>query len=156
MPNSNRATDPLARRQAGWTVIELMIALVLIGVVAAIAIATLVAQHERAKQKTTMADMRIISRALEVYSVDNSALPDDSFGLPALAVTLEPYAGGQVPFTDGWGRPIRYVRDLEGNYTLESYGRDGVNQPEPGVGVSKIDRDLVMINGVFTASSETF
>lgn len=144
-----------APRQAGFTLIEVMVVMIVITVLASIAISHLVGAFHRSKQRATMADMRTIARAIETYSVDNSQLPDSTGGLAALVDELIPYTTNVLPLRDHWGHEYTYVRDLEENYTIESFGQDGVN----GANLNRnrkfdYESDLVLYNGVFVAAPE--
>jgi type II secretory pathway pseudopilin PulG len=124
-------------------------------VIAAIAISSLFGAFHRAKQRATMADMRTIARAIETYSVDNNTLPDDSGGLSALLDDMIPYTTNVLPVLDHWGFGYSYVQDGNGNYSLESYGKDGLDGANMSL-TSKFEyeRDLVLYNGVFVAAPE--
>lgn len=141
--------------QQGLTIIEFLIATVVIGIVASIAIAVFAGAMDRAKQKSTMADMRIIARAIEAYSVDHHAVPDASNGLEALKKIIIPYSADTFPTKDHWGHDIYYVKDAANNYTLESFGKDGLNGVDYAWdGKFDFTRDIVMYNGIFVAAPE--
>jgi type II secretion system protein G len=143
------------RHQRGFTLIEVLVVTVVIGVIAAIAISSLFGAYHRAKQRATMADMRTISRAIETYTVDTNMLPDDSGGLAGLLEEMIPYATNVLPTLDHWGFAYSYVQDSNGNYTLESFGKDGIDGSNMTL-TSKFEyeRDLVLYNGVFVAAPE--
>jgi hypothetical protein len=110
---------------------------------------------DKAKQKSTMADMRTVGRAIESYRVDNGILPDDSGGILPLATVLVPYQSSVVPTEDHWRNLYGYETDLNGNYTIQSFGKDGVD----GVDITyatrfSFDDDIIFCNGLFIASPE--
>ncbi len=143
-------------RQSGYTLIELLIVLVVVAVIAAIALASIWNSLDRAKQRATMADMRTVARAIELYQTDRGFLPSASGGILGLQRTLVPYQSSVVPVHDHWGHGYAYTVDsAERNYTLESYGKDGAD----GVNISLSSRfdfnaDIVVFNGQFVASPE--
>jgi general secretion pathway protein G len=142
-------------RTAGFTLIELLVVVAVIGIISTIAIIAVASALDRARQHATMADMRNVARAIEAYVVDNNFPPDSAGGLPALVTVLIPYQASVLPVRDHWRREIAYVADSAGNYTLESYGKDGV----PGVDITlasrfDFDLDIVITNGLFIAAPE--
>src|SRR5262245_37883450 len=108
----------------GYSLIELLITLVVIGVIAAIAIPNLMAAIDKGKQKRTMADMRSIGSAVEAYSVDNGSYPIAS-DAPTLALAISTSGFVKVmPRVDGWDHA--YVVDSGTTaYTISSSGKDG-------------------------------
>ena len=74
--------------EAGFTLVELLIVVLIIGIVAGICMIAYLNALDRAKQRSTMADMRSISRALEAYLVDNHTVPDASGGITSLTAML--------------------------------------------------------------------
>ena len=149
-PESGRA-----RRTAGFTLVELLIVTVVLGIVAAIAIVSLAGALDRAKQRATMADMRLVGRTIESYMVDFHFPPDDAGGLAALVPFLIPYQTNVLPLDDHWQQELDFTADRIGNYTVESYGRDGT----PGGDIDYASRfdydlDIVLVNGMFVASPE--
>jgi general secretion pathway protein G len=108
----------------GFSLIELLITLVVIGVIAAIAIPNLMAAIDKGKQKRTMADMRSIGSAVEAYSVDNGRYPvaSDASTL-ALAVSSSGFVK-VMPQIDGWDHAY-VVSSQTTAYTISSVGKDG-------------------------------
>jgi hypothetical protein len=102
-----------------------------------------------------MADMRTVSKALETYQIDQGHYPANGVTIAQLRVILIPYQVNVVPLQDHWQHDYSYASDGQNNYTLESYGKDGVD----GVNISaatkwQFDRDIVLSNGFFVASPE--
>lgn len=146
---------PTTRTQRGFTLVELLVTLVILAIVVAIAIVALMNALDKSKQRATMADMRTVSKALEVYSVDNGHLPSDSGGMDALQSVLIPYQSNVVPVKDAWGHPYSYSRDVLGNYTVESFGKDGADGAAITVATrDDFNRDIVLVNGQFVAAPQ--
>ena len=147
-------TEP-ERPDAGFTLIELLIVVVVLGIVATIAIVALFNALDKAKQRATMADMRSLAEAIHAYEVDNGRAPDSSGGVASLNAVLVPYVSNVAPITDHWGHGYAYTSDAQGNYTVESYGKDGVDGSNISVTTRfEFDRDIVLSDGLFVASPE--
>jgi general secretion pathway protein G len=143
------------RPERGFTLVELLVTLVILAIVLSIAIAALMNALDKSKQRATMADMRTISKALEVYSVDHGYLPSDGGGLSALQTVLIPYQSTVVPVKDAWGHLYSYSRDSVGNYTVESFGKDGTDGAAITVATrDDFNRDIVLVNGQFVAAPQ--
>ncbi len=123
-----RSTD------AGVTLIEMMVVLVMISVVAALIVPNVIGRPDEARATVASTDMRSIAGALQLYRLDNGAYPTTAQGLSALA---ERTATPPLPRTwpqdgyltavplDPWGTP--YVYEARGGtFNLLSRGADGV------------------------------
>src|SRR5688572_17217851 len=90
------------RGEAGFSLIELLIVVSVIGIIAGIAMINLLGALERSKQRATMADMRTIAVGIEVYHIDKGFLPTVS-SMTQLRSVLIPYQASVVPIVDRWG-----------------------------------------------------
>jgi general secretion pathway protein G len=145
----------MRQSQRGFTIIELLIVTVVIGVLASILIVSIRNVLDRGKQRGTMADMRMVSRALEAYSVDNNFLPSDEGGLAALVDDLVPRHADVLPLRDHWGHALRYVRIGAGSYSLESFAKDGVDGDNwDGWKHAGFEHDIVILDGLFVAAPD--
>jgi len=107
----------------GFTLVELLIVVAIIGLVAAIAIPNLLNSVDKAKQKRTMSDIRAIGSAVESYAIDQAGYPIAS-DANALKASIDPYLINHIPLVDGWANPLQ-VDSTALAYTLYSQGKDG-------------------------------
>lgn len=126
-------TNRNARRQkTGFTLIELMIVIVILGLLATVIMPKILDRPEQARRTKAMLDIKSIETALASFKIDTGWLPTTAQGLAALVSNpgVENYHSGgyleKMP-TDPWGNQYIYVSPSQhGNkYDLESYGRDG-------------------------------
>lgn len=123
---------------AGFSLIEIMVVLVIIGLLVAIVAPNVLDRADEARLQKAHADFKNIETALKLYRLDNFGYPTTEQGLAALVTppTLPPLpryykAGGyvdQLPH-DPWGRPYLYLAPAEsgqGDYDIYTLGADGV------------------------------
>lgn len=138
---------PAARRgDAGVTLIEMMVVLVIIAIVAALIVPNVIGRPDEARATVARTDVRTIAASLEMYRLDNRGYPTTTQGLDGLvsrpaAPPVPPNwaAGGYLPQlpTDPWGNPYLYRSPgQDGPYDLVSLGADG--QP----GGEGVDADI--------------
>ncbi len=119
-------------REAGFTLIELMIVLFILGLLAALVAPRLMGRVGKAKQKTAQAQMQLLGTALDLYHLDVGGYPTTEAGLKVLKEKPQnetgwagPYLDKTIP-NDPWGRPYMYKSPGEhGPYDLSSLGADG-------------------------------
>jgi len=133
----DKASPVQARRasDAGVTLIEMMVVLVIIALVAAMIVPNVIGRPNEARVAVAKTDIRAISSALELYRLDNRTYPTTSQGLSALvrrpSAPPEPVnwvEGGYLPEepADPWGNPYIYRSPGDsGNFDLISLGADG-------------------------------
>ena len=144
------------RGESGFTLIELLIVVAIIGILAAIAIVALQTALDKAKQRGTMADMRSLGVALEVYNLDNSRYPPDGTSMSQLRMALIPYQTTVVREKDHWLHEYHYESDGVYLYTLESFGKDGIDGAQINTATRfNFERDIVLSNGMFVASPDS-
>lgn len=119
--------------EAGLTLIEMMIVLVIIAIVAGLVAANVMGRPDEAKVTATKSNIATISGALKMYRLDNGDYPTTEQGLKALVekTTTPPLPatfpqGGYLsaPALDAWGKPYEY-RSEGGTFTIRSLGKDG-------------------------------
>lgn len=134
-PCTNRPAPAAAKRrhQAGFTLIELMVVLVIIGVLAALVVPNVLDRADDARVTAARTDVANLTQALKLYKLDNLRYPSQEQGLQALVAkpTAGPPAANWKPYLDKlpqdpWGQPYQYlVPGLKGEVDVFSWGADG-------------------------------
>jgi general secretion pathway protein G len=116
------------RRSGGFTLIEILIVIVIMGLLIALVAPTMFSKVSSSQRKTTMAQMQMISTALDTYRLDIGSYPDK---LEELRRSDRPgwdgpYLPRDIP-ADPWGNPYVYsvTGDRETPYRLSSYAAGG-------------------------------
>lgn len=121
------------KTQKGFTLMEMLVVLVLIGLIAAVAIPQVTRLLGSAKSKAANVQMETLSASLRYYEIDNGAFPTSDQGLTALwqapdgvATWNGPYVRQEKLLKDPWGRDFVYtIPGDNAPYTLISLGADG-------------------------------
>ena len=127
--------------QRGFTLIEIMVVVVIIGVLGAIVVPQFMSRPDQAKVTAARTDIQAISTALEMYRLDTFNYPSTQQGLEALVTrpTGTPLARNWNPQgylknlpVDPWGTPYQYLNPgtHSAGYDLFSFGADGVQDGE--------------------------
>ncbi|MBI5756616.1 MAG: type II secretion system major pseudopilin GspG [Nitrospirae bacterium] len=125
----------LLKCNRGFTLIEIMVVLIIIGLLAGIVVPKLMGRTEEAKRTKTVVQIRNLQSAIDLYRLDNGSYPSTEQGLQAL---VEKPTIGEIPRNwkdggyidkipkDAWGNSYGYISPgLHGDYDLYSYGADG-------------------------------
>ena len=126
------------RRARGFTLIEVMVVIVILGVLAALVVPKVMSRPDEARVVAARQDISAIMQALKLYKLDNRRYPTAEQGLQALVVKP-----GSAPVpenwksyleklpNDPWGKPYQYVNPgIKGEVDVMSFGADGVQGGE--------------------------
>ena len=159
----------------GFTLIELLIVVAIVGIIMAILIPNLLDSLQKAKQRSTVAEMRSVGQAWFSWLTDEisaaAAGSSQTFDFGQLSVPLSPsqlhdvlfvstsmFYIRDVPDRDGWGHPMQYAwtgNKLSAHVMgIRSYGRDGLPGPNDPYtlgpfAASHYDEDIVWLDGFF-------
>ncbi|HVF62936.1 MAG TPA: type II secretion system major pseudopilin GspG [Casimicrobiaceae bacterium] len=124
-----------ARRERAFTLIEIMVVIVILGVLAALVVPRVLERPDEARAVAAKSDIAAVMQALKLYRLDNQRYPTVEQGLAALVVRpeLPPVPPNWKPNgyleklrNDPWGRPYQYlVPGLRGEIDVWSFGADG-------------------------------
>jgi general secretion pathway protein G len=124
--------------QDGFTLIEIMVVILIIGLLALMVVPRLRGVADRAKRTKAQADIQELKQALDRFYLDNGSYPTTDQGLQAL---VSPPSTGRTPNnyeqggyieklpTDPWGNQYFYQSDGS-NYALKSFGPDGIQSAD--------------------------
>ena len=124
---------PVRQLQRGFTLIELMVVLVIIGILGALIVPNVLNRADDARVTAARTDVNNLMQALKLYKLDNQRFPSGEQGLQALVAKP---TGGAIPPNwkpyldklpnDPWGRPYQFVNPgVKGEVDVFSYGADG-------------------------------
>ncbi|CAG0944966.1 Type II secretion system protein G [Gammaproteobacteria bacterium] len=129
----NRACGRRLLADAGFTLIEIMVVVVILGILAALIAPNIIGNIDKAQVAAVKQDIRVIENAIDMYRLERFKYPSTDEGLNAL---VTPPSDPTVPFPPGgyikrlpkdpWGRPYVYVQPgTHGEFDVYSLGRDG-------------------------------
>ncbi len=128
------------REQGGFTLLEIMVVVVIIGILAALVVPKIISRPDEARAIAAKQDIASLMQALKLYRLDNQRYPTTEQGVQALAArpTTAPVppnwkAGGYVERLprDPWGNPYHYLNPgVRGEIDVFSFGADGVSGGE--------------------------
>jgi general secretion pathway protein G len=120
------------RKHSGFTLLELLVVIVIIGLLAGYVAPRYFEQLGKSEAKAAKAQIASFEKALDTYRLDVGRYPSTEQGLAALVARPQnepkwsgPYLAKAVP-VDPWGKPYQYKSPGEhGDYDLLSFGKDG-------------------------------
>lgn len=127
-------TQNTFRRSRGFTLIEVMVVILIIGVLAALVVPKVMSRPDEARITAAKQDIATVTQALNLYRLDNQRYPTTEQGLPALVkkATIAPIPANwksegyldRVP-KDPWGTPYQYLQPgVHGAIDVFSFGAD--------------------------------
>ncbi|MHC4789890.1 MAG: type II secretion system major pseudopilin GspG [Planctomycetota bacterium] len=134
------------RIKYGFTMIELMAVLIILGLLATVLVRNFMGQTDKARVTTTKANLKILHSSIAQFKMDTGRFPTEEEGIMALieqpsdVLSWEP--GGYLETTelpkDGWGRDFIYERFPESGkpFVIKSLGAEG---EEGGEGYDRVD-----------------
>ena len=143
-----RRASRALRLPRGFTLIEIMVVITILGILAALIVPRVVGRTDDARIAAARQDIASLLQALKLYRLDNGAYPTTEQGLKALLAkpTIEPLPpnwkqGGYLERSstpkDPWGNDYKYLNPgLKGEVDVFSYGRDGA------AGGESVDADI--------------
>jgi len=129
----NKRVDP----QAGFTLIEIMLVVVIIGILAGVAAVRFSGQVGKGQENAAKASLSAIAMALSLYEIDNGSYPTSLQGLLSAPGNAQNWDGpyledAELPL-DPWRNPLRYHYPSSRGpkfYDLKSMGPDGVESAD--------------------------
>lgn len=123
-----------AYREKGFTLLEVMVVLVILGLLAAVVAPNVLGTQDKGMVKKVKADIAILEQSIDMYKMDNFMFPTTDEGLEALVekpaarelknYTVDGYIK-RLPM-DPWGNPYQYLSPgKHGKYDVFSLGADG-------------------------------
>ncbi|MDP1618222.1 type II secretion system major pseudopilin GspG [Phenylobacterium sp.] len=137
---TRRPMRPRPASEAGFTLVELMVVVVIIGLLATVVMINVLPSQDRAMREKAKADVSTLEQAVETYRLEMLAYPTTSQGLAALTQLpagvprADRYRDGgyirRLP-EDPWGNPYQYAYPGErGRFDVYSFGADGAKGGE--------------------------
>lgn len=122
------------QKRNGFTLIEIMVVIIILGMLAAFVIPNITGKSEEAKQKLVCVQMKSLSEGLKMFKIDNGSYPTAEEGIAALitnpssdtypSYSKNGYLEGKNLPKDPWNHPYIYLNDGE-MFDLVSLGADG-------------------------------
>jgi general secretion pathway protein G len=127
------ATSKQQSKQRGFTLIEIMVVVVIMGILAALVVPKLMGRTDDARIQAARQDIATLMQALKLYRLDNRKYPTTAQGLQALVTKPASGADGwksggyieKLP-KDPWGNSYQYLSPgIKGEIDVLSFGADG-------------------------------
>lgn len=117
------------RRSAGFTLIEIMVVITLIGLIATLVVPGVMTRLEEGRVTTTEARMSTLKSVLDTYRMKHSAYPESLSELlePSDKNMGEPFIEDPGQLNDAWDQPFQYIRSSRTKCEIISLGADGLD-----------------------------
>lgn len=133
LPYARMIASRRAALQRGFTLIEIMVVVVIIGILAVLVVPSVLDRPDQARVVAARQDVAGLMQALKLYRLDNGRYPTSAQGLKALVErpTTPPQANQWRPYlerlpNDPWGNPYQYLSPgVHGEVDVFSFGADG-------------------------------
>jgi general secretion pathway protein G len=132
LPCSLHFGRSLPRQQAGFTLLELLVVIVIIGMLASYVGPKYFAQLGKSEATTAKAQIEALAKAMDTFRLDVGRYPTSDEGLNALTAQPDSAKGWNGPYLkkgvppDPWGRPYTYTFPVgNGDFQIQSLGKDG-------------------------------
>lgn len=135
----------MSNNQKGFTLIEVMVVIIILGLIAALVVPRITGRVDEAKVEATKIQMKAVKDALEQYKLDNGIYPTTEQGIKALVEKpqIPPLPNrwrqylDKIP-QDAWGRDFLYLSPgINHPYELRSLGPDGKEDTEDDIDIWK-------------------
>jgi len=136
--NKNPGRLMTSGKQAGFTLIEVMVVVIILGILAAVVVPNIMDKPDQARITKAKQDIRALESSLNMYKLDNFVYPNTDQGLQAL---VQKPSGSPDPKNwkqylkrlpnDPWGNPYQYLNPgIQGDIDIFTLGADGVQGGE--------------------------
>ncbi len=127
LTNIRKKVSQKMRKQAGFSLIEVVAAAALIGVMATMLMPSLTGANDKAKNAKLNNDLATIDQAIQMYRLDQGKIPE------ALTNLDKTYLGGKLEFKDASGDALAYTpNEANATYTLTGKNAKGETVTSPG------------------------
>jgi general secretion pathway protein G len=156
---NRRPLPPPGHPAAGWTLLELMMVVALIGILAAVALPMYGNYRNRVRVTSAAQDITVMSMAVKSYWLDNGVYPD-SLTTIGMAASKDPWGYAYVYYNidangKGHARKDRALNPLNTDFDLYSIGADGVTKSQVS-NKDSLDDVIRARNGGFIGKAEDF
>lgn len=135
---SNRKRKDILNKRGGFTLIELMVVMIILGLLAALVVPRMFGRIGEAKKKAAYSQIELFGTALDSFRLDVGRYPTTAEGLEALITQVSGADGWNGPYlkkteipADPWNNPYHYESPgKHGDYDLYSYGADNAEGGE--------------------------
>lgn len=129
---NDRRKSSCSNGSAGFTLVEILLVMVIIGVLAGVVVANFGGRGKEARINATRSSIAAICTAIDLYEVETGKYPSSLQDLTVSIDDKPPYLKGGVP-ADSWGNTFILENPGTGNYVVKSAGPDGQSGTEDDI-----------------------